>query len=112
MKFTRSCLIGHVGLRLLAGWLCLQFGLACAMPPAGTVIANTARVCYTDSDSGFRAKISSNTVQVVVQGFEALELQAAPAVRRAPGGQVAVYHRLVNVGHGVCKCTEPIGGRF
>jgi len=99
MKFTRSCLIGHVGLRLLAGWLCLQFGLACAMPPAGTVIANTARVCYTDSDSGFRAKISSNTVQVVVQGFEALELQAAPAVRRAPGGQVAVYHRLVNVGN-------------
>ena len=70
-----------------------------AAPLAGSVIANTAQATYFDTDSGFNSKISSNTVQVIVQALEALSLTADNAVIRPAGGFAVLPHRLTNTGN-------------
>lgn len=76
-----------------------SFETVVAAPLVGSVIANTAQATYFDTDSGFNSKISSNTVQVVVQALEALSLTADNAVIRPEGGFAVLPHRLTNTGN-------------
>jgi large repetitive protein len=91
-RFSLSVL--WVGLALLA-----SLNLARAAPAAGSVIENTARATYFDTDRGFNATLVSNTVSVTVQPLEALLLTSDNTLRRAAGGIASLPHRLTNTGN-------------
>ena len=80
-------------------WLAVTSGLAAAAPPAGSLIQNTARATYFDTDRGFNASLQSNTVSITVQALEALTLTSDNALRRAAGGIASLPHRLTNTGN-------------
>ena len=81
--------------------LCLaaSSGAAWAAPPAGSLLENTARATYFDTDRGFNATLQSNTVSVTVQALEALTLTSDNTLQRAASGIATLPHRLSNTGN-------------
>jgi len=90
---------------MLAIWACVMGCLffsargSAAVPPAGSWIENRASVSYVDSATGLASRLESNVVRVQVLPVVALSLTNDQSVRRAPGGQYALSHRLVNNGN-------------
>jgi large repetitive protein len=81
-------------------WSATATGAAmAAAPPAGTVIEAHAEATFFDTDSGYHARLRSNTVRAVVQGVEALSLSPAHALQAAVGGHVVLPHRVSNTGN-------------
>ena len=70
-----------------------------AAPAAGSVIQNTARATYFDTDRGFNATLMSNTVGITVQAQEALTLTSDNSLQRAASGIASLAHRLSNTGN-------------
>ena len=68
-------------------------------PLAGSTINNQAKVDYFDTKTGFFSTLSSNTVKVIVQPTEALQLDSALSVFRSPGSVAALPFRLTNTGN-------------
>lgn len=75
----------------------------CAMPTAGTDLANTATVTYVD-EGGAEATVLSNTVHIIVQPLEALDLSADRSASCQPGQPVVFSHRLRNTGNTESRC--------
>ena len=80
-------------------WLATASGTAQAAPPAGSLIDNTARATYFDTDRGFNATLQSNTVSITVQALEALTLTSDNTLQRAANGIASLPHRLTNTGN-------------
>ncbi len=80
-------------------WLAASGGAAWSAPLAGSVLENTARATYFDTDRGFNATLQSNTVSVTVQALEALTLTSDNTLQRAASGIATLPHRLTNTGN-------------
>ncbi len=80
-------------------WLAAGSGVAGAAPLAGSLLENTARATYFDTDRGFNATLQSNTVSVTVQALEALTLTSDNTLQRAASGIATLPHRLTNTGN-------------
>lgn len=97
---------GHSASSLLARWACLLLLLIAllqsahgAAPLAGATISNRATVTYFDTDAGFAATLHSNTVLVVVNAVEAVQIRGAQVFNRLPGTFVTVPYRVTNTGN-------------
>ncbi len=80
-------------------WLAASGGAAWSAPLAGSVLENTARATYFDTDRGFNATLQSNTVSVTVQALEALTLTSDNTLQRSASGIATLPHRLTNTGN-------------
>jgi large repetitive protein len=98
------------GLALVLGGL-LGASAQAAAPAAGTTIDNTARATYFDTDRGFNATLSSNTVSITVAPLEALVLTSDNTLRRAAGGIATFAHRLTNTGNSSATYTLAFANR-
>ena len=90
----------------MARWVCLLL-LSIAMlqsahsaaPLAGATISNRATATYFDTDAGFAGTLHSNTVLVVVNAVEAVQIRSAQVFSRLPGTFVTVPYRVTNTGN-------------
>jgi uncharacterized repeat protein (TIGR01451 family) len=89
---------------------------AFASPPAsGTMISNTATGSYVDSATGISVRLTSNTVQTIVQPLEAVTLTSSQSVMAAAGSKFVLSHQLSNTGNTSLTCTinsSVVGGSF
>ena len=89
---------------------------AFASPPAsGTMISNTATGSYVDSATGISVRLTSNTVQTIVQPLEAVTLTSSQNVMAAAGSKFALSHQLSNTGNTSLTCiinSSVAGGSF
>lgn len=89
---------------------------ALASPPAsGTMISNTATGSYVDSATGISVRLTSNTVQTIVQPLEAVTLTSSQNVMAAAGSKFVLSHQLSNTGNTSLTCTinsSVAGGSF
>ena len=70
-----------------------------AMPLAGTLLQNQAKVTYQPAGWSQTETVFSNTTQVQVQSVESLVLTGDAWVARAPGTRTTIPYRLVNQGN-------------
>ena len=70
-----------------------------ATPLAGATISNRATVTYFDTDAGFSGTLHSNTVLVVVNAVEAVQIRSAQVFNRLPGTFVTLPYRVTNTGN-------------
>ena len=81
---------------LLTGLLSSAHGAA---PLAGATISNRATATYFDTDAGFSGTLHSNTVLVVVNAVEAVQIRTAQTLSRLPGSFAALAYRVTNTGN-------------
>ncbi len=96
---TRRCAAALTGLALTGLAASAQAATAAPTPAAGTLIQNTARATYFDTDRGFNATLLSNSVGITVQALEALTLTSDNSLLRAANGIASLAHRLTNTGN-------------
>src|SRR5450631_70164 len=94
MRSLRALCVGS----LIAGALWLPAARA-APPAAGPAIANTASASYVDSTSGLNVRLTSNTVNTVVQPLEALTLTSSQTLTSSPANSFTFAHQLTNTGN-------------
>jgi large repetitive protein len=68
-------------------------------PLAGLRINNQATVTFFDTNAGFFSTLNSNTVVVIVQPVEAVQIRAAQTFNRAPASFAVLPYRVTNSGN-------------
>ncbi len=82
----------------LASLLLLASAYA-ATPLAGLRINNQARATFFDTNAGFFSTLNSNTVVVIVQPVEAVQIRPAQTFNRSPGSFAVFPYRVTNSGN-------------
>jgi large repetitive protein len=70
-----------------------------ATPVAGVRINNQAKATFFDTSAGFFATLNSNTVVVIVQPVEAVQIRPAQTFIRSPGSFAVLPYRVTNSGN-------------
>ena len=94
MRKIIACLTGFV----LASLLLLASAHA-ATPAAGLRITNQATATFFDTNAGFFSTLNSNTVVVIVQPVEAVQIRPAQTFNRSPGSFAVLPYRVTNTGN-------------
>ena len=94
MRKIIACLAGFV----LASLLLLASAHA-ATPAAGLRISNQAKATFFDTNAGFFSTLNSNTVVVIVQPVEAVQIRPAQTFNRSPGSFAVLPYRVTNSGN-------------
>ena len=82
----------------LASLLLLASAYA-ATPLAGLRINNQAKATFFDTNAGFFSTLNSNTVVVIVQSVEAVQIRPAQTFNRSPGSFAVLPYRVTNSGN-------------
>lgn len=94
---------------LLAGWV------QATPPAAGSAVTNTATGSFVDSATGLNVRLTSNTVDTIVQPLGAVLLTSNQNVSRAPGTRFTLSHQITNTGNVVTTYVlilSSAGGSF
>ncbi len=94
MRKIIACLSGFVVSSLL-----LLASAHAATPAASLRINNQATATFFDTNAGFFSTLNSNTVVVIVQPVEAVQIRAAQTFNRSPGSTAALPYRVTNSGN-------------
>ena len=80
--------------------LLLLLGSAYAATPlAGLRINNQAKATFFDTNTGFFSTLNSNTVVVIVQPVEAVQIRLEQTFNRSPGSFAMLPYRVTNSGN-------------
>ena len=84
---------------LLLVSLLLATSVQAVAPLAGTRINNQATATFFDTNAGFFSTLNSNTVVVVIQPVEAVQIRPAQTFNRPPGSTAVLPYRVTNTGN-------------
>jgi large repetitive protein len=94
---VRRVIVRLLGLVLLSlAFLVLAHA---ATPAAGLRINNQATATFFDTNAGFFSTLNSNTVVVIVQPVEAVQIRPAQTFIRSPGSFAVLPYRVTNSGN-------------
>ena len=94
MRKIIACLTGFVLASLL-----LSASAHAATPAAGLRINNHATATFFDTNAGYFSTLNSNTVVVIVQPVEAVQIRPAQTFNRTPGSTAVLPYRVTNSGN-------------
>ena len=93
----RSLVARLIGFFLVS--LLLLASAYAATPLAGLRINNQATATFFDTNAGFFSTLNSNTVVVIVQPVEAVQIRPAQTFNRSPGSFAVFPYRVTNSGN-------------